>query len=729
LYTMTTAHCKLHNTMQRRRRQWRVFLPQQLLLLWCLIITVVVTTTSSARAFAPDIIRKEASTTSRAPSTLFTSSSSRIFASVSDDTAQQQQQQQQEEEDASPNVIPITILSGFLGSGKTTLLTQLLQNKEGLRIAVVVNDVASVNIDSKLVQQQRGRGRRRRRRKRQTDDTVMDDDDDDYDNNENPTLALSDGLVELQNGCACCSLSDELLNSVSELVTLSQLRSSSNNNNNNNHGAFQHIVVELSGVADPKQVRAKFQEAALAGMPLMDYVRLDTMVTVVDASMFESYFASPKMASRKETPELFYNSDGQIPPDEKDQDSFEEEEEEEWMKDMPPKLLEAVMAGIRGTSLEDESNGVAELLVSQTETADVVVLNKCDLVDSDSDVNRLQEIVGALNPRATTVETTYGQVPLTSILGVAKGEGVAISGAVDDHREYVAAALQSTTTTAESHCNEPACTDPTHTHAHSHNHDEPAISMHSHSHSHDHDCADPTCTDESHSHSHSHEHKEDAGACADPTCNDPGHSHVHSHQSNHSGSAHAGIGTFVYRARRPFHPGRLIRFLHHLPIVRGVPDAEEVGASSLTVSKDAKETLQSTLRSKGFCWSADSHDSAMYWSHAGASFEWMCLGQWWATLPRNQWPEGVEDYVLQDFDDPSHEDNKGKSGTVGDRRQEVVFIGPQFDSLLKQKDIQAVLDQCLLTSDEYEEYQSLQDSEAELQIRFANIMESKYVNF
>jgi G3E family GTPase len=136
--------------------------------------------------------------------------------------------------------IPITVISGFLGSGKTTLLQNLLENNEGLRIAVIVNDVASVNIDSKLVAGQNSAA----------------------------------GMVELQNGCACCSLSEELLTSVSELVTLSDMR--------DDDEGFQHIVIELSGVADPKAVRAKFQEAVLYDMPMMERVRLDTMVTLID---------------------------------------------------------------------------------------------------------------------------------------------------------------------------------------------------------------------------------------------------------------------------------------------------------------------------------------------------------------------------------------------------------------------------------------------------------------
>jgi hypothetical protein len=123
----------------------------------------------------------------------------------------------------------------------------------------------------------------------------------------------------------------------------------------------------------------------------------------------------------------------------------------------------------------------------------------------------------------------------------------------------------------------------------------------------------------------------------------------------------------------------------------------------------------------------------MYWSHAGSSFELSCLGQWWATLPRDQWPDDVDDYVLADFDYPDHDDIANPIG-VGDRRQEVVFIGTKYASHANQELIIASLNQCLLSDDEYKEYQAVvenkQDSaEATLSTRFARVLESKYVAF
>ena len=155
-------------------------------------------------------------------------------------------------------IIPITILSGFLGSGKTTLLQHLLHNNDGLRIGIIVNDMASVNIDSKLVSR------------------TSSSNGSDYED-----------MIELSNGCACCSTNGELLNSVSNLITVADLRQK---------GQYDHIVVELSGIAEPQKIRSMFQEASLYGMPLMERVQLDTMVTVVDCGSFLTHLNSKKVS-------------------------------------------------------------------------------------------------------------------------------------------------------------------------------------------------------------------------------------------------------------------------------------------------------------------------------------------------------------------------------------------------------------------------------------------------
>lgn len=543
-------------------------------------------------------------------------------------------------------------------------------------------------------------------------------------------------------------------------MTLSDLRGQGNsddedNNNGVDQGGFHHIVIELSGVADPKAIRAKFQEATMEQMPLMERVQLDTMVSLIDCSTFESHFRSTSLATPDEMPELF----GPAAPDE------DEDIEEEWMKELPPKLLESVLKSLRGNGgMDGEPEGVADLLTSQTETADVLILNKQDLVTSPRELQQLQDIVRALNPRAQILTTSYGKIPLEQVLGVAKGLGVAVAGAVDDHRDYVQAALLSAKTIIapnEEACNEPDCTDPSHSHSHSHDHDgkkeatttieakdcaDPGCSdpSHSHSHSHSHDkkeatasddssCADPGCTDPSRSHSHSH----DTASCGDSECTDPTHDHSHSH--NHAAAEETtfvGIGSFVYRARRPFHPSRLISFLRYLPVVRGVPEEEETDDTNtetlVAVPKEAQIALSNCVRSKGFCWCANSHTDALYWSHAGSSYELNCLGQWWATLPRDQWPPGVEEYVLQDFDEVAHDDATNPVG-VGDRRQELVFIGPTLGDASSQRAITKSLDQCLLTDEEMGEYAALtkdsSSSAEKLPSRFANALDAKYVAY
>lgn len=351
---------------------------------------------------------------------------------------------------------------------------------------------------------------------------------------------------------------------------------------------------------------------------------------------------------------MFYREGEEIPDDSADAD---------WMEDMPPLLMEALLGGDRAAahSPGQEDNAVADLLVSQTETADIVLLNKIDLVEDDTeDLTTTNQLVTALNPKAIVRTTTFGEVPLEKILAVAGGRGVVEAGVVDDHRDAIQAAERANTGSHDhSHdCVDQDCTDPSHSHSHkhsasSHSHsaaetvDDPdgADTSHSHGHSHAEPRADPDCTDISHSHSHDH-----AESCNDPGCTDTSHSHSHGHadscsdpectDTSHSHShSHAnsldklGIGSFVYRARRPFHPQRLAAFLRYLPISRGLPD-ESPDEPSFQISEDTEKALQRVVRSKGFVWLGDSNVAANYWSHSGSSFELQCLGRWWSTLSR-----------------------------------------------------------------------------------------------
>jgi G3E family GTPase len=291
-------------------------------------------------------------------------------------------------------------------------------------------------------------------------------------------------------------------------------------------------------------------------------------------------------------------------------------------------------------------------------------------------------------------------------------------------------------------CEDPACTDPSHNHGASleasHSHDHPDLAEVE-------NCNDPACTDPSHSHSHNtHAHPTEGENCIDPTCTDPSHNHSASSSAPvDSTTTHAGIGSFVYRARRPFHPARLLTFLRAMPIQRGLPVVnaiEELLRSDdavLDMTSTTQGHLQRILRSKGFLWCADSNVAALFWSQAGSHLELSCLGAWWATVPRSEWPTEAVEAVLQDFDDREHDeynDTKKKEPidtewkSVGDRRQEIVFIGTTLGNPSVQKAIAQQLDQCLLQDAEWKEYQHYRFQEAHLSERFPSRLPVKVVS-
>lgn len=542
--------------------------------------------------------------------------------------------------------VPVTLLSGFLGTGKTTLLRNLLEEAsedKDKKIGVVVNDMASVNIDAKITARRL-----------------------EFDESE-PTMQGAAEFVEIGDGCVCCSMADELFTTLAELSAVSSMKGY----------RYNHIVIEATGIAEPRSIRDQFQDAEASGMPLMDEVELHTLVTVVDSAAFLDAYA--------ETASIAQRPDLAAPADDDDPSPF-------------------LMARF-DHSLQ---RSVVDLLVEQVECADVLLLNKKDLV-SQAQMDRLSAIMRALNPNAVVKQCEFGDASLSEVLGVAGEEGAARIGPVDEHKVAVAASKGAA-------CIEPDCSDPSHLHAHdAHDHAEPEVCTDpTHDHSHKDAaaaCADPVCTDPTHDHGHkAHDHAAEAD-CADPVCTDPTHDHSHkdaaedcaepgctdpTHDHSHKGATHAalGIDSFVYAARRPFAPARLQELLRALPA--DVTAAFADGNAVTSALDPTARALATIVRSKGFLWLATSHDAAYYWSHAGNHFAAELQGRWWATLPEDRYPEDMKQSILADFD-----------GADGDRRQEIVFIG--VGAVAQQTAITEALDACLLNDDEMAAYRASDD--------------------
>ena len=221
------------------------------------------------------------------------------------------------------NRLPVTVLSGFLGAGKTTVLSHILNNRENKKVAVIVNDMSEINIDASMV------------------------------NNEVSLNHSEEKLIEMSNGCICCTLREDLLLEVNKLAKDKK---------------FDYLVIESTGISEPLPVAETFTFADEKGVSLSDVARLDTMVTVVDAFNFLKDYDDAK-----------------------------------YLQDT-------------GESLgEDDERSVADLLADQVEFSDVILISKIDLVDQ-SDLHKLKGILRSLNTTAKIIPITKGQVEIDDVL-------------------------------------------------------------------------------------------------------------------------------------------------------------------------------------------------------------------------------------------------------------------------------------------------------------------------